>query len=290
MLWKRLLQLSAVCALLLGVVAPPPVAASGLQQPVLVRAAPEPGAVLGAPPDAVLLTFDRALSDEGSWITVKDQDGGRVNEGDGLIDPSNRLVLSAPLPPLPEGRYRVTYQAAAIGGSTMIAGAYEFSVDLPEPGLELLQPVNGQAFSETRVPLEMRVHFFDFGQYDNRVHVYVDGQKAAELRGQTGELGGLEPGVHEIEVVLARLDGEELEQTAQRVTIAVAQPGGASPSPESPASSAAGADPPLSTGQWAGAAALTAVLLGIGLWLGRATQPPVGSPRPGDDSPPEPGR
>lgn len=284
---RKLLTLIPPAVLLLLTVAwaPPAAPDAAYTRPMLVEATPAPGALLGAPPGAVELRFDRALSDEGTWLRVSTMEGERLGEAEGIVEMSNRLVLRLDLPPLPEGRYRVSYQAASVGGSTLSAGSYEFAVDLPEPRLELLHPVDGQAFEHDRVLLRLRVHFFDFGMFDNHINVYLDGEKVQEARSQLVTLEGVEPGVHEIRVVLARLEDEELPETAQRVTVAVAQPTSRSATDDN--SGAAGeASLPLSlmdrltlTGErWPIAALIAVVLLAVGFVLGRAARPPVEYP------------
>lgn len=247
-------------------------------QPVLVDASPPPDAVLGELPPSVALTFDRALSDTGTWITVSNEGGERFDREDGHVDPTNRFVLTATLDPLPEGRYTVVYHAASPGNSTITAGQYQFVVDLPDPSLEMLSPVSGQAFDGPVIPVEVQVHHFDFGLYDNRVRVYVDDKLYTELRHTRGLVEGLAPGVHEIKTVLARFEGEELPDTASVAYIAIAQPDA-----ETEGRILAAAAPPdpglqLTPHQWAGVVVLTLALLGAGVWLGRSTG------RPGTDS------
>lgn len=284
---RKLLQLILTAALLLltAAWAPPRSPDKAVTQPVLVEASPAPGALLGAPPEAVELRFDRALSDEGTWLRVSTLEGERLGEGEDIVEMSNRLVLRMEIPPLPEGRYRVSYQAASVGGSTLSAGSYEFAVDLPEPRLELRQPVNGQSFDGSSVPLRMRVHFFDFDMFDNRIHVYLDGEKVQEARSQLVTLEGIEPGVHEVRVVLARLEDEELAETAQHVTVAVARP---APEAAADGGSGTGAEASLALSvmdrlslsgeRWPIATLLAVVLLAAGFVLGRAARPPVEYP------------
>lgn len=292
MLRQNRLQLSlltALTAVLLAVLVSASTvrAAIPAAQPVLVEASPAPGAVLGSSPESITLTFDRALADQGSRLTVTNSSGEIVSNDRGSVDPSDRFLLMTAVPALPEGRYRVAYQARGIGGSTFISGAYQFTVDLPEPRLDLLNPINGQAFNGPDIPLEMQVDFFDFGVYDNRIRLYLDGELVDEIHGNAYTLEGVEPGVHELRVVLARFEGEELPQTAQHVTIAVAQPGAQAPAPASHDVEASHTGIALTPLQWVGFAVLTLLLLGIGFWLGRAVTPPVTfTPAPGEDERP----
>lgn len=276
------LQLSLLIVLLAALTwatpataAQPATAAMPAAQPVLIEASPVPGAVLGSSPESITLLFDRALADQGSRLTVTTQSGEIVSDDRGSVDMSDRFRLVTTIPALPEGRYRVAYQARGIGGSTFVSGAYEFTVDLPEPRLDLLHPINGQSFAGSNIPLEMHVEFFDFGTYDNRIRLYLDGELVDEVHGATYTLEGVEPGVHELRVVLARFENEELANTAQQVTVAVAQPGAEDSTPPTGDVEALQTALRLTTWQWVGLAVLTLLLLGAGYWLGRMVTPPV---------------
>lgn len=240
-------------------------------QPLLVDAAPSADAILGAPPETVTLTFDRALSSRDSWVRVTGADGTRYNQDDGVIDPANRFAISTELTPLPEGVYEVEYQAASLGGSTLIAGSYDFTVDLPEPRLSMVRPLDGQSVDEPRVPLELDVQFFDFGLYNNRVRLYVDGELMDELRTADATVEGLSPGVHEIRTVLARFDDEELPDTEQVAYVAVAEPpiGASEAAPQ--ASMPAGLELSSAVSR-AGIVVLVVLLLVAGVWLGGAAR------------------
>jgi methionine-rich copper-binding protein CopC len=241
-------------------------------QPVLISADPRPGAVFAEPPTAVTLTFDRALAPAGTEIVVTGPAGERYDEGAVQIDLSSTHVATVGLIPLLEGEYTVAYRAASIGSSTILAGSYAFSVDLPEPTLMMVQPLDGQAFTGGNVPLQFAVQYFDFGLYDNRIQVFVDGEPVEQLRGLETTVEGLEPGVHEIGAVLMRFDDEVLPDTFAEATIAIAQPDA-----EAMGRGMAAAAPPdpglqLSLMQWGMVGLATLVLLGIGVWLGRAVR------------------
>jgi methionine-rich copper-binding protein CopC len=247
-------------------------AAPAHAQPVLRDASPPPEAVLSTPPAEITLTFDRILSDTYTSIQVINEAGERVDKRDSAIDPANRFVVRVSLPPLFEGRYTVSYTASGLGSSTIVSGSYQFTVDLPSPRLALLTPVNGQAFESGDIPLEMRVDFFDFGLYNNRIRIYVDGVLVTEVRALSYTIEGLSSGVHEIKTVLAQYDDQELADTAITVYVAVAQP-----DPESEGRELAALAPPdpglrLTTAQLIAAIALTAILLGAGIWLGHTME------------------
>ncbi len=269
MVRKTLIYSGMSIVLLLGALV---YAAPAHAQPVLRDASPPPDAVLSTPPAEIILTFDRILSDAYTSIQVTNEAGERIDKRDGFIDPANRFVLRVSLPPLFEGRYTVSYTVSGLGSSTIVSGSYQFTVDLPSPRLALLTPVNGQAFESGNIPLEMRVDFFDFGLYNNRIRVYLDGTLIAEVRALNYTIEGLPSGVHEIKTVLAQYEDQELPDTAITVYVAVAQP-----DPESEGRELAAVAPPdpglrLTTAQLIVAIALTAILLGIGIWLGRTVE------------------
>ena len=235
-------------------------------QVVLVESSPAPDAVLPAPPERITLTFSDPLSDQGSSIHVTDDAGDPVDKGDAHVLTDDRHTLLVDLPVLIEGTYTVTYTAAGLGGSTVTMGSYQFTVDLPPSRLMLETPVDGQSFESGPVPLEMKVEFFDFGLYGNRIRVYIDGELQAEVRALTYDLE-LAPGVHEITVVLAQFEDQELPDTATTVHIAIAQP--------RPDQESGGAnenwEPPQIRPVMAGLAIVVALaLLALGVWLGSA--------------------
>ena len=214
-----------------------------------------------------MLTFDHILVDRSTAIWLTDESGEHVETSDGVVDSANRFKLLMDLPVLIEARYTVHYVAAGLGDSIITVGEYEFTVDLPPPKLALLTPVNGQSFETGTVPLEMQVEFFDFGLYNNRIHLYVDGELYPDIRDLTYGIEGLAPGIHEITVVLAQFTDMELPETAITVHVAVAQPGTV---PESKPGMVQGLL--LTPVQMAIAVVLTVSLLGIGIWLGRSTE------------------
>ena len=265
--WSRLFSI-AIALIILTLVQAKPVQA----QPVLLDVTPAPNSTLSASPTAITLTFDRALSSTGSWITVSKDTGERMAVNSEQIDPANRFILSVPVPPLPEGHYQIAYNAVAIGGSTVISGRFEFTVDLPEPELLMVSPVSGQAIIEDQIPIELQVQFFDFTLYNNRVHLYVDGQFITELRQLAYTIDSPAPGVHEIKTVLARFEDEELPETANTVYIAIPQYDQATEGWESAATAEPDSGLQLTTAQMTGIIGLTAILLLGGLWLGWLTE------------------
>jgi hypothetical protein len=263
--YKSLRVIFITIAVLVGVPGwTPPVFA----QPVLIESQPAADALLSGSPETVSLTFDRALEQEGTWVEVTNEAGDTFNAGRGQVGQDIRAQLVVEVTPLPEGRYRVSYNAVGIGGSTVAVGFFEFTIDLPEPRLVFTSPVDGAAFTEAVVPLQFEVQYFDFGLYNNRIKLYVDGNLIEELRALDYTVEGLSPGVHRIQATLARFDDEDLPDTTRAITIAIAQP-----DIEQAGREAAAVAPPdpglrLTIPQWIGVIVLSALLLGAGIWLG----------------------
>lgn len=237
-------------------------------QTALIAASPPAASVLNNQPERVVLTFNCIVSNRGLEVKVGNEAGERVDLMDAHVDPANAFTVVVSLPPLPEGRYQVFYSVSCLGGSTTLASGYSFSIDLPDPSLEMLAPVNGDAFETPSVPLRLQVGYFDPSQPEDSVHLYVDGVLFARLDVVEYQIEGLAPGVHEIRAVLARL-GEELPQTARTATIAIAQP-----DPESEGRELAALAPPdeglrLTPLQWTLVAGVASLLLAFGVWLGR---------------------
>ena len=239
-------------------------------QMTLIKASPTPDSTLANSPDSVTLTFNFVLSDEGSTAQVNDESGKRVDLDDAHVDPANRFNLIVSLPPLPEGHYTVAYSVTGLGSSVILSNGYQFNIQLPVPTLSMVAPVNGQAFEEGLIPLEMQVQYFPLDAPGNRILLYVDGTLTRRLHTLTYNITGLEPGVHEIKTVLARSGNQELPSTINTAYIAIAQP-----DVETRGRELAAIAPPdpglqLSALQWIGVAGLTAILLAVGFVLGRS--------------------
>ncbi len=241
-------------------------------QPTLIDASPAPNAELDSAPQEVVLTFSHALEEDGNLIVVTDEAGQQVDNQDITLDKASRTILSVSLLPLPEGRYRVTYQVSGAELSTGFSGQYEFSVMPPKPRVEILSPDNGAAFTEQPVAIELETVFFDLNTGDNSIHLYVDGELDAELHTLEHTLDELPPGVHEIRAVLAVSDEDELPETATTTTIAIARPDIEIEGRELAAVAEPDAGLQLSTGQWIGIVSATVVLIGIGIVLGIKTR------------------
>lgn len=237
-------------------------------QPVLLSANPAPGAVLRDLPASVELVFDRALDDVGTWITVTDSAGNRYDRQNEQVDPSNRFRVTVVLNVLLEGQYTVNYQATSIGGSTTVSGSYNFTIDLPEPDLLLLSPERGYVSEDPALKIVLQTRFFDFGIYNNHVHLYVDGKLEAELRQTEYTVSGLSPGVHEIRVVLAHFEEEEIPQTGRVVYIAIANTDEELQGREAAAAAVPDSGLKLDSAQWSAGIAIILILLGLGVVMG----------------------
>jgi methionine-rich copper-binding protein CopC len=257
--------LSGSILLLLILISTSPVKA----QPIVVDASPIPDEIVALPPEVVSITFDRVVDIQRTTIQVSNAQGERFDQGRMLLDPSDRRRTFIKVKPLIEGVYTVSYSATSLGGSVFTVNSYSFTLDLPDATLELLAPVNGAAYPiGAPVTLTMRTQFFEFDTYENRIRVYVDDQLHAEVESLNYDLTGLAPGVHEIKTVLTQFDGQELEDTAILVTIAVAN---ADPEAEGRRHAAqAEPDPGLKLNplQLLGIITATGGLLTAGIWLG----------------------
>ncbi len=95
----------------------------------LVRSDPSPGAVLRTPPREVRLVFNEELAPRGSWVTVVDSRGRRVERGSGLdLQDLDRRTLVARLGPAGPGRYVVRWQATSADDGYAARGQYAFTV------------------------------------------------------------------------------------------------------------------------------------------------------------------
>lgn len=240
-------------------------------QPTLIDASPAPNAELDSPPVEVVLTFSHPLEADGSLITVVDESGQQVDNLDVTLDEDSLTILSVSLPPLPQGRYQVTYMVSSPELLTDLSGQYEFSIMPPRPRLSILAPNNGEAFTDQPVRVELETDFFDLSADGSSIHLYVDGELEAELDSLDHTLDELPPGVHEIRAVVVSDDAELLETTTT-TTIAIAQPDTEIEGRELAAIAEPDAGLQLSTGQWVAVVSATVVLMGIGVVLGIKTR------------------
>jgi methionine-rich copper-binding protein CopC len=241
-------------------------------QVAIVTADPAANQSVSASPGQVRLTFDHPLIEQGTSISVNNAEGTQIDNHDGRIDPTNQFVLVVTLPELPEDQYTVNYVAASVGSSTTLAGSYQFTIDFPDPVITLVEPKSGQVFDPGPVPVEIQTQYIDFAADDSRVRVYVDGALYMEMRGLTGQITDLPPGVHELRLVLAQFGGREIPETSSTQYIVIARPDPELAGREAAAVAAPDPGLQLTPLELMGILLATAALLGIGLWLGRAQE------------------
>jgi copper transport protein len=110
-----------------------------LAQPVLahanlVRAEPSPNSVLEQPPDRVTIWFTEPLEPEFSEIQVLDSQGGRVDQGNSVVDSTDPTTMSVLLSPLPDGTYTVAWENVSTIDGHRVVGSFVFSVGEPISG------------------------------------------------------------------------------------------------------------------------------------------------------------
>lgn len=234
-------------------------------QPVLIQSYPAEDQVVTEAPQALTLIFDRAISAEDLEVSVTNGAGESMVKGDPTVSITDLFRVETALDPLPDGIYTVSYRVKAVGGSAAIRGEYSFTVQLPDPQLYLLTPIDGEPVFTDTVDLLMRIESTSFDYYNTRIHVYLDGEMLDSIDRLEYTITGLDKGVHEIRVLLSQFD-QELVQTEKIVHIAVAA------DPEA----AVSADPPAqgiipNTTGWAVITFISALIVGAGYVLGRKT-------------------
>jgi copper resistance protein C len=84
------------------------------------------------PPERVVATFTQEVAEEGSVMSVFNQDGEQVDTGDGGLDLDNldRNVMTVSLQPdLPAGTYDVKWTTASVDDGDVHSGSFSFTVD-----------------------------------------------------------------------------------------------------------------------------------------------------------------
>src|SRR5262249_8489643 len=84
----------------------------------VARSEPRTGATIVESPAQVRIWFDGPIERLYAVIAVLDRDKRRVDKGDGRVSPSDDRLLEVGLPPLPPGRYRVSWSVVARDGHT----------------------------------------------------------------------------------------------------------------------------------------------------------------------------
>src|SRR5262245_58385684 len=121
--------------LLLGVVttAPLGLAPRAEAHANLLRAVPEPNAVLPQPPTQVTLWFSERIALAFSAIQVLDAQGQRVDHDDNAVDQEEATALTVTLPSVPQGLYTVAWKNVSMVDGHRVRGAFVFSVGTPLP-------------------------------------------------------------------------------------------------------------------------------------------------------------
>ncbi len=92
------------------------------------RSEPRVGSTVKTPPAAVRIWFDGRLESAFSLLRVEDSEGNSVDNADSRVNPEDDTVLEVSLPPVPAGRYRVSWIAVAVDGHRT-EGDFSFTVE-----------------------------------------------------------------------------------------------------------------------------------------------------------------
>ena len=93
----------------------------------LVKSAPAQRAVLYRSPTRIQLWFNERLEPKYSSLSVSDADGKPVPTGKAKVSSENPKQLSAPIKPLPPGRYLIRYRVLSVDGH-IVQDQFPFTV------------------------------------------------------------------------------------------------------------------------------------------------------------------
>ncbi len=93
----------------------------------LDHAQPAVGSTLHAAPRGVRLWFTEQLEPAFSSVRVQDGAGKQVDQGDSRVDDADARVLTASLPPLAPGKYRVVWRVVSVD-THVTEGDFTFDV------------------------------------------------------------------------------------------------------------------------------------------------------------------
>jgi copper transport protein len=114
-----------------GAFAPNPVAAHANY----LRSSPAAEAVLREGPALVQIWFSEPLSVGGSRLSVRNTNGGRVDNGDMRLDPADPRAMQISLPTLPPGVYTVLWENTSATDGHSLAGAFPFTIGDAPPAV-----------------------------------------------------------------------------------------------------------------------------------------------------------
>jgi len=88
---------------------------------------PRVGSEVKTTPDQVKIWFDSGIEPVFSSIEVFDSNHQKVDKGDGRVDPKDHTLLEVSLPPLPPGKYEVSWSVVALD-THRTEGRFKFTV------------------------------------------------------------------------------------------------------------------------------------------------------------------
>lgn len=118
------ISISVICAIIVFGINPSP----ALSHAMFNRSEPRVGATISTCPKQVRIWFDSALEPSSSTIMVENQDGKRVDNLDGHVDPSDSTILEVNLPCLSPGTYRVLWSVVSLDGHAT-NGSFVFTLE-----------------------------------------------------------------------------------------------------------------------------------------------------------------
>lgn len=121
MRWLRWISLLAVASA--AVMPSPPAGAHAF----LDHALPAVGSTVHAVPGAVRLWFTEEIEPAFSSVRVQDSSGKQVDRGDSRVDAADPRVLTASLPSLAPGTYRVVWRVVSVD-THVTQGDFTFDV------------------------------------------------------------------------------------------------------------------------------------------------------------------
>lgn len=111
--------------LLVGALTALPAAASA--HAFLDHAVPAVGSTVATAPRQVRLFFTQELEPAFSGVTLADGSGRAVATGPAVFDPQDKAEMVLNLPPLPAGKYKVTWHALSVD-THRTEGSFSFDV------------------------------------------------------------------------------------------------------------------------------------------------------------------